>query len=115
MTAPKPKKDTLMLEAWWKDDAEQELAGVLPKAVEYGSSDLQLMGEALLMCMPQCRDKVDAEELAIAFYALGKTARLMGAYADGRTPSEDTWHDLGVYARMAKRVRAVGQWPGPTK
>lgn len=113
MTSGKSKK-SVALDSWWMADAGDELAGVMPKAVEYGSSDLQLMGEALLMCMPQCRGKVAAEELAIAFYALGKTARLMGAYADGRSPSEDTWHDLGVYARMAKRVRAVGEWPGAT-
>ena len=111
---PKSKKDTLALDAWWRDDTEVELAGVMPKAIEYGSSDLRLMGQAMLMFMPQCEGKVDAEELAIAFYALGKTARLIGAYVDGRVPSEDTWHDLAVYAKMAKRVRAVGQWPGPT-
>jgi hypothetical protein len=49
----KPKKDTLALEAWWRDDTEQELAGVMPKAIEYGSSDLKLMGQAMLMFMPQ--------------------------------------------------------------
>lgn len=108
----KAKKDSLALDAWWREDTEQELAGVMPKAIEYGSSDLNLMGQAMLMFMPQCQGKVDPEELAIAFYALGKTARLIGAYVDGRAPSEDTWHDLAVYAKMAKRVRAVGQWPG---
>lgn len=103
------------LKSWWLDTAAQEIDALMPKVIEYGASDLRLMGEALLMSMPQCRGKVLPEELAIAFYAFGKAARLMGAYADGFEPSADTWHDLGVYARMAQRVRDAKQWPGDVK
>lgn len=103
------------LKGWWESTSKAELDAIMPKVIEYGSSDLKLMGEALLMTMPQCRGKVLPEELAIAFYAFGKAARLMGAYADGVEPSDDTWHDLGVYSRMALRVRFAGEWPGVVK
>lgn len=100
------------LKGWWESASKAELDAIMPKVIEYGASDLKLMGEALLMSMPQCQGKVMPEELAIAFYAFGKAARLMGAYADGQEPSDDTWHDLGVYSRMALRVRFAGEWPG---
>jgi hypothetical protein len=107
--------DKSTLKSWWESTSKAELDAIMPKVIEYGSSDLKLMGDALLMSMPQCKGKVQPEELAIAFYAFGKAARLMGAYADGVAPSEDTWHDLGVYSRMALRVRSVGEWPGAVK
>lgn len=103
------------LKDWWQNASKEEIDAIMPKVVEYGASDLKLMGDALLMSMPQCKGKVSPEELAIAFYAFGKASRLMGAYADGVKPSDDTWFDLGVYSRMALRVRFAGEWPGVVK
>jgi hypothetical protein len=68
-----------------------------------------VLGAAMRPLVP--RAAVSDEELAIAFYAYGKLSRIIGAISDGRRPSDDCWHDLGVYARMAQRVRETGDWP----
>jgi len=102
------------LEQFWNDEAKRELDILLPKAREYGSSDLRIMGYALRDWLGLDKFSAhDGEELAIAFYALGKVARLFSAYQDGRLPSRDTWEDLAIYARMAIRVREAQGWPGP--
>lgn len=100
------------LSDWWMDIAQQEAEQVIPKAVEYGASDLRVMGAAMRHLFPGEEPVPERVlvEMAIAFYALGKVARLFGAYEQGRLPSDDTWHDLGVYCRMAQHVRAYGEW-----
>ena len=98
------------LAEWWLERAREDIRYMVPKAIAYGSADLQVMGEAMLTLMPQCRGKVDGQELAISFYLLGKVARLFGAYVQGEKPSDDTWHDAHIYARMAEHVREFGQW-----
>lgn len=103
------------LQDWWRKTTEEELESLMPKVVAYGSRDLEVMGDVMLMSYPNLRGVVAPEELAIGFYSLGKMARIMGAYADGHAPSFDSWHDLAIYARMAQRVRDVGQWPGPVR
>lgn len=98
---------------WWMKLATDEVAAVVPKAVEYGSSDLEVMAQAMLMLVPKDkRSKSLGLEMAVAFYALGKVARLFGSYERGEPASDDTWHDLGVYCRMGQRIREVGSWPG---
>ena len=101
------------LETWWEDTTEDELRSMLPKVIEYGSHDLGVIGDIMMLMRPELRGKVHPAELGIAFYALGKVARIMGAYADDIAPSDDSWHDLAIYARMAQRVRDAGGWPGP--
>ena len=101
------------LETWWEDTTEHELKSMLPKVIEYGSNDLTMIGEAMMLMRPELQDKIHPAELGIAFYALGKVARIIGAYADGIAPSDDSWHDLAIYARMAQRVRNADGWPGP--
>jgi hypothetical protein len=101
------------LQDWWRSTTEEELESLMPKVVAYGSKDLEVMGDVMLMSYPALVGKVAPEELAIGFYALGKIARIMGAYADGQVPSHDSWHDLAIYSRMALRVRDNGSWPGP--
>jgi len=101
------------LETWWEDTTDDELASLLPKVIEYGSHDLKIIGDVMLLLRPELRGKVNPEEMGVAFYALGKIARIMGAYADGIAPSNDSWHDLAIYSRMAQRIRSVGGWPGP--
>jgi hypothetical protein len=93
---------------WWHTHSEDALDAILPKVREYGSTDLHIVGEALLKMMPQLEGKVHAAELGISFYLLGKVGRIIGGYADGHAPSDDTWYDTGIYALMAQRVRATG-------
>jgi hypothetical protein len=94
------------LAKWWLDKAEEEIAATIPKMREYSSSDLQVMGTAL-----DSEDTQRGMEAAIAFYVLGKIARAVGALQEGRAPSDDTWFDISVYAKMAMRVRERGRWP----
>lgn len=101
------------LETWWEDTTDEEIRSMIPKVIEYGSNDLNIIGDIMLLMKPELRDKINPAELGIAFYALGKIARIMGAYADGIAPSDDSWHDLAIYARMAQRVRNADGWPGP--
>ncbi|CAB4215020.1 hypothetical protein UFOVP1616_33 [uncultured Caudovirales phage] len=100
------------LTEWWTQKSNNELADVLPKAVEYGSTDLKVIGFALRQAIGKTNEEVTDEELGIAFYMLGKSARLIGAYSDGRKPSDDTWDDISIYAKMAQFARAHGFWGG---
>lgn len=103
------------LRDWWIDQAHIEAEAVVPKAVEYGANSMIEVGRT--MARIQGRTDVSEEEaieLACMFYLMGKLGRWVDAVAEGRRPSDDTIYDIGVYARMAQRVRAVGGWPfGP--
>ena len=96
---------------WWLDETKSELDSVIPKAVEYGSADLKVIGFALSQMIGEPKG-VSHDELGIAFYVLGKVARLVGGYADGRLPSDDTWHDIAIYTKMAQYARENGGWGG---
>jgi len=96
---------------WWFEETKFELDSVLPKAVEYGSADLKVIGFALSQMIGEPKG-VTNDELGIAFYVLGKVARLIGGYADGRSPSSDTWHDIAIYTKMAQYARENGGWGG---
>lgn len=103
------------LAAWWRGEAEHEIHRTVPKAIEYGSGDLIDIGRQLAACIssfPASASEADMAELGVAFYAYGKMARIMSAIQEGRKPSDDSWFDLGVYARMAQRIRQAGSWPG---
>lgn len=106
-----------------RSDAETETA--IAKGLEYGSIDLKIMGGAMLQLLgPEAWDRVvdladdangyDQEThgqlMAIAFYELGKVARLWGALVDGRVPSTDTLADIRVYAHMANTIIETGEW-----
>lgn len=97
------------LEGWWIAKAQEEIERTVPKAVEYSSSDLVDIGRGVL---GEGRTDEEYAEAGVAFYALGKVSRIMGAIREGRRPSDDSWFDLGVYARMAERIREFGSWPG---
>lgn len=106
------------LVGWWRQASQQdfELAGA--KADEYGSIDLEIMGEAMLRTLP--RDVFDAmdiptrqhvgQQMAIGFYLLGKVGRMLSACQRGQAPSLDTWRDAGIYAMMGRRVNQTGRW-----
>ena len=106
---------------WWAETSREEISKTVPKAIAYGSVDLEVVGEALLALLPdEAKAKVKrmsgeerkcfVEEMGIAFYVLGKVGRLFGAYHQGIAGTDDTWFDLGVYPKMAQRVRKEGQW-----
>jgi len=99
------------IEKWWLDTAAEEVMKVVPKAVEYGATDLADIGFNLARAANRQVGEEEAAELGIYFYCLGKMARWTDAIKRGDRVSDDTLHDLGVYVRMAQRVRAVGGWP----
>lgn len=104
-------------ELWWRATAQEDFEATVPKMHEYGgteegSADLQIMGNALaeLCGMHDAPDAVK-QEMACWFYALGKIARLVSDYKQGRPGKTDTWHDLTVYSMMARRLQDTGRWP----
>lgn len=101
------------LRDWWLSTAQADMAMVAPKAVEYGSVELEEMGAALARMMG--RSDLSAArrvELACWFYAMGKIQRWTAAVTRGEFVSDDTLTDLGVYTLMVRRAREAGTWPG---
>lgn len=100
------------LRGWWYDVADREIGQTVKKAIEYGSTDLIDIGLMLARTMKRTVNEEEAAELGIFFYLIGKLARWQSAIERGDRPSDDTLMDLGVYVRMAQRVRSAGGWPG---
>lgn len=100
-----PDADRLI--EWWLATAQADAEACIPKAIDYSSSDLLAIGTSLI---PPTSDQRRIEA-AIGFYAHGKSARIVGAYVDGRDASDDSWHDLSVYSMMGRYTRRYGQWP----
>lgn len=100
---------------WWLEVARQEAEKVVPKAIEYGSTDLIEIGRTLGQVMHrEGLGEAEQAELGVYFYIVGKIARWTDAVREGRAVSDDTLHDIGVYVRMAQRIRFSGGWPsGP--
>jgi hypothetical protein len=104
-----------LLTEWWMDKADEEVRRTVPKAVEYGSTDLAQIGHDLAAMAGRKVSDAEAAELGIMFYARGKMSRWIDAVIRGDRVSDDTLFDLGVYVRMAQRVRDAGGWPGLPK
>lgn len=109
---------TTELTEWWVGLATEEVEALTAKATEYGglgrALDLIDIGRDLLLSQGFTPEQVTdewASETGIYFYARGKLSRWTSAVVRGDRVSDDTLHDLGVYVRMAQRVRAVGGWP----
>jgi hypothetical protein len=98
------------LAEWMQEFFENAIATIVPKAIAYGSADLELMGKAMSQLNPQLAEKVEGQELAVWFYVLGKVARLEGGYVQGIQPDIDSWWDLFVYSLMAHHIRQNGGW-----
>jgi len=97
---------TASLSEWWINHAHQEADRTISKMEEYGAGDLAMIGYSISrIAGREVRDEKQAAELGIVFYALGKIARVIAAVEEGRTPSDDTWFDLAVYAKMALAIR----------
>lgn len=110
-------KKVTEISEWWVKTAQSDAERTVPKAVEYGAVDFDLMGMYMVALV---RDKFegadDAElmavgrEMAVAFYLIGKMGRMVGAYQQGVMPSDDTIFDTGIYAMMMRRIRETGRW-----
>lgn len=100
------------LASWWHARAQNEIDRTVPKAAEYGSTDLRDIGRDLADCMGRDVTNEEATELGIFFYLRGKLSRWVDAIKRGDRVSDDTIFDIGVYCRMAQRNRDVGGWPG---
>jgi hypothetical protein len=109
-TEPKRTSGERRMRKWFKRHVRRVADATVPKAVEYGSSDLHAIGIQMAVLKPELLTVVNPEELAIAFYLQGKVARLFGAYERGEAPSDDTWFDCEVYSQMAQYVREHGKW-----
>ena len=94
------------LSEWWISHAHQEADRTISKMEEYGAGDLAMIGYSISrIANRKVRDEKQAAELGIVFYAIGKIARVITAVEEGRTPSDDTWFDLAVYAKMVLAIR----------
>lgn len=100
------------LEQWWMDTAHDEAAAVVDKAVEYGSNSMTELGHDIAKLAGRQVTDQQAIEMACYFYIKGKMGRWSDAIVAGRDVSDDTLGDIGVYVRMAQRVRSNGGWPG---
>lgn len=103
-----PGTEEVELRQWWVATAQQDFDDYYKKSVEYGSCDLDLMGEAISHIQGEISGVFDGHERAIGFYLFGKLARMVGAWAKGKEPSDDTVHDIVVYAMMI-RLRRRGR------
>lgn len=109
---PSPASLRDQLRQWWFEKAEAEMGPTIDKAVEYGSTDLIDIGLMLARTMRRTITEEEAAELGVFFYLIGKIARWQSAIERGERPSDDTLLDIGVYVRMAQRIRDAGGWPG---
>jgi hypothetical protein len=100
------------LRGFWFDMAEKEATAIVPKALEYSATDLADIGHVLARTAGRTVSDEEAAELGVFFYLQGKLSRWAGAVAQGQRPSDDTIYDIGVYCRMAQRIRQAGSWPG---
>ncbi len=100
---------------WWMGKAADEAERTIPKAVEYGSTDLIDIGRNLARLSGREVTDAEAAELGVFFYLEGKFARWRSAIIEQRPVSDDTMFDIGVYVRMAQRIRESGGWPGVEK
>jgi hypothetical protein len=97
---------------WWLGRAEQEIASVAPKAIEYGATDLAEIGRTMGLILNRTdMSHEEATEVGIYFYVLGKMARWTAAIRENRRVSDDTLLDIGIYIKMEQRNRDVGGWP----
>jgi hypothetical protein len=101
--------DILKVEDWWRQRTAEDFDAIEDKIGEYTASDLILMGQFMehWLGLPEG----SGAEAACQFYLLGKVARAVAAYREGRLPSEDTLMDETVYSLMTRRIRETGRWP----
>lgn len=101
-----------VLQQWWLDRAKEEAQAVVPKAVTYGSNSLLQLGRKMAQLQGREASDEEAMELGCWVYAVGKIERWTDAVMRGERPSDDTLYDIGIYIKMAQRIRDAGSWPG---
>lgn len=106
-----PEQPRTGFHAWWVAMADEAAPTIQRKAAEYGSNSLAEMGRTVGRFQRREVDDATALEIGCAMYAKGKMERVIDAVIQGKLPSTDTWHDLGVYSAMAQFIRAHGRWP----
>ena len=107
------------LKQWWRNLADDDAEVTAPKAIEYGSLDLDIMGEAMMALNPDAwqgatpaeRKRV-GQEMAIIFYLQGKIGRALSSLQQGQIPKDDTRFDTRIYANMWEYVARNGAWLG---
>lgn len=85
----------------WIEISRSDSSLFIPKYEEYGANDLVVIGAGMVGDMSD----LERAEAGCAFYLLGKSARLVEAFRDGRQPSDDTWLDAATYAMMGRLYR----------
>jgi hypothetical protein len=105
------------ISGWWVQTAMNDAEQTLPKAIEYGAVDFDIMGQFMVALVndklkgasPDEKARI-GREMAVTFYLLGKLGRMVGAYATGVMPSDDTLFDTTIYSMMLRRIRGTGTW-----
>jgi hypothetical protein len=94
---------------WWMERAAQDIDAMLPKLVEYGTGDLYAIGAELNSLAGRLCSRQSDYEVGVLFYVLGKVHRALSAARRGTPASDDTWHDIAIYAKMvlAQRERII--------
>lgn len=93
------------LRAWWDTTSASIRDMCLSKADAYGARDLEIMGAA------SGHSGGRQIEWAVAFYALGKIARILSAIESGDPhTNDDSWTDLVAYAMMGMKAGHTGTW-----
>ena len=101
------KRQKNRLDKWWREHAAAESEQMIRKLDEYGTGDLHEIGSRLAHlagwhnATPQ-----QHYELGVMFYLIGKMQRVITATEQRRAASDDTWHDIAVYAKMVLAARA---------
>jgi hypothetical protein len=100
------------LQAWAMGKINADIESIIPKAMEYGAIDLEMMGVGLVeqTKVPWTNPLQAGLEMAIVFYLQGKVARCISAISAGHLPTDDTLKDIRVYAMMLAHVREFGYW-----
>lgn len=95
------------LKRWWIKRATVEVTRMVGKLDEYGVGDIHAIGYHIAK-LAGWNDITHAQayELGVTFYIFGKIQRTMTAAENHRTASDDTWHDISVYATMVLANRA---------
>jgi len=94
----------------WINSLHERINNDMGKTVRYGSGDLHTIGAAMRRLAPGISTEISDEEIAVAFYTMGKIARIFSGYEMGQIPDSDSWYDLHFYSMMAMKIRQTGGW-----
>ena len=93
---------------WWRATVEADVLRTVPKIEDYGTRDLEAMGQFLAVGRNIQLDPQQAAIYGCMYYAVGKIARAIAALERGQDPGEDTLFDLSIYSMMARAYNEQG-------